>query len=303
MNALADQRYCAQITRAHGTTYYWGVRLLAPWQRRHVYAVYALCRIADDIVDECAADQVGRAQRELAAFADDFAQQLACGGTGAHAHPALREAARAARALDIDPQCFARFFRAMEMDLSVRAYPTYADLLAYMDGSAAVIGELMLPVLQPRSAAALEPARALGVAFQLTNFLRDVAEDLDRGRVYLPQEDLDRFGADPWQRSVTPAWRALMAFQIARARGLYAEADIGLEHLPPASARCVRTARHLYSSILDLIEEADYDVFSGRLVVPTWHKAWYASRMALGPPPRTAPRAPAPVPTRVRVRR
>ena len=96
----------------------------------------------------------------------------------------------------------------MAMDLTVTAYATWDDLLGYMDGSAAVIGEMMLPILEPRHPRRAGPARDLGNAFQLTNFLRDVAEDLDRGRVYLPQEDLDRFGADPARRdgSTTP-WR------------------------------------------------------------------------------------------------
>src|SRR5690606_20449203 len=116
----------------------------------------------------------------------------------------------------------------------------------YMEGSAAVIGEMMLPVLEPYTPEAMEPARALGKAFQLTNFLRDVDEDLDRGRVYLPQEDLERFGADPWLRRVTPQWRELMAFDVARNRALYDDARPGLAMLPPASRRCVGTALVLY---------------------------------------------------------
>jgi phytoene synthase len=148
-----------------------------------------------------------------------------------------------------------------------------------MDGSAAVIGEMMLPILEPRSPAAREPARDLGNAFQLTNFLRDVAEDLDRGRVYLPQEDLERFGADPTRRRPDDAWRALMAFEIDRARTMYRSAEQGESLLPPTSARCVEAARRLYSEILDHIEEAGYDVFSHRATVPTWRKAALAGRM------------------------
>ena len=168
------------------------------------------------------------------------------------------------RTLAIDPECFRRFLRSMSMDLTVTGYATWDDLLGYMDGSAAVIGEMMLPVLRPTSAAALgnRPAQ-LGLAFQLTNFLRDVAEDLDRGRVYLPAEDLARFAADPWRRRVDDAWRELMRFEIDRCRELYRAADIGLTMLPGRSGRCVRAARVLYAQILDRIEDADYDVFSG----------------------------------------
>src|SRR3954449_13161713 len=115
-----------------------------------------------------------------------------------------------------------------------------------MDGSAAGIGEMMLPVLRPLSADGPAPARPLGLAFQLTNFLRDVGEDLDRGRVYVPQEDLRRFGADPHVRRVTPEWRELMRFEIDRNRALYRQADRGIPLLPPSSARCVSAACTLY---------------------------------------------------------
>ncbi len=154
-----------------------------------------------------------------------------------------------------------------------------------MEGSAAVIGEMMLPVLEPTSPAAYRPARSFGLAFQLTNFLRDVAEDLARGRVYLPTEDLRRFGVDLPElvrtRKVTPAWRALMAFEIARNRELYAIADEGLAYLPGRSNRCVGAARVLYAQILDRIEAADYDVFSHRIRVPTWRKALTAARIMI----------------------
>ena len=154
----------------------------------------------------------------------------------------------------------------MTMDLTVDHYDTWDDLLVYMDGSAAVIGEMMLPILEPTGPAALRPARDLGNAFQLTNFLRDVAEDLDRGRVYLPQEDLERFGADPRRRQVDDAWRALMRFEIDRCRDAVRSADRGIAMLPPGVG-ALRAARpvHLYREILDRIEAADYDVFaSGR---------------------------------------
>ncbi len=133
---------------------------------------------------------------------------------------------------------------------------------------------MMLPILEPRDPAAAAPhARDLGDAFQLTNFLRDVGEDLDRGRVYLPQEDLRRYGADPALRRATPEWCELMRFEIARCRRLYVSADIGIGLLPDRSATCVRTARLLYSQILEVIEAQDYDVFTKRARVPTWQKA------------------------------
>jgi phytoene synthase len=150
-----------------------------------------------------------------------------------------------------------------------------------MDGSAAVIGEMMLPILEPTAPEAFGRARDLGLAFQLTNFLRDVAEDLDRGRVYVPQEDLERFGADPHSRVVDDAWRALMRFEIERCRELYRSADVGIAMLPSSSARCIRAARMLYSEILDRIEVADYDVFSRRASVQTWRKCATVVRVSV----------------------
>jgi phytoene synthase len=183
------------------------------------------------------------------------------------------------RAFDIDTNCFRRFLRSMAMDLTVAGYATWDDLLVYMDGSAAVIGEMMLPILEPLRPEALQHARDLGNAFQLTNFLRDVSEDLDRARIYVPQEDLDRFGADPRRRVVDPAWRQVMAFEIERARDLYRSADEGVDLLPRSSSHCIQAARTLYSEILDRIEANDYDVFTQRATVPTWRKASLAVRL------------------------
>ena len=275
---------CARITRQFGTTYYWGALLLPPERRRHVYAVYALCRLADDIVDAPNATtpaQVEATTARLGEFADAF-RRVAAGEESSD--PVVAAIGHSVRSCGIPDECFERFFGAMALDLTQTTYETWDDLLGYMDGSAAVIGEMMLPVLQPRSPEALEPARALGLAFQLTNFLRDVGEDLDRGRVYVPQEELRRFGTDPAARQVTPEWRAMMRFQTERNRELYREADAGIQLLPGSSARCVSTARTLYARILERIEAHDYDVFTGRARVPTWHKAALSARiLVLGP--------------------
>ena len=286
-------RLCGRIARRHGKTYAMAARLLAPDQRRHVHAVYAFCRVADNIVDEAGGRGPDETRRALESFGGRFQTDLA---SGRSEHPVLAAVVHTARTLPIDPTCFARFLASMAMDLDTTQYATWDDLAGYMDGSAAVIGEMMLPVLGPSDAAAFGPARDLGVAFQLTNFLRDVGEDLDRGRVYLPQEDLARFGADPHARAVDDAWRALMRFEIARTRTIYASADRGIPLLPARSARCVHTARVLYARILDRIEAADYDVFRARARVPGPEKLAVAVRSMLGrsPAARAAPAAPAP---------
>jgi phytoene synthase len=248
--------------------------------------VYALCRLADDIVDAPSAtmdDQAAETGVALAAFRDRVADVLDGGPTD---DPVLAAIGDSFARCAIPRENVDRFFNAMAQDLTVATYETWEDLVAYMEGSAAVIGEMMLPVLRPRSPEAFEPARALGFAFQLTNFLRDVGEDLDRGRVYVPQVDLRRFGADPWERRVTPEWRQVMRFEIARNRELYAQANAGIPLLPPSSARCVATARELYARILAKIEARDYDVFAGRARVASWSKATTSARILAAGPPR-----------------
>jgi phytoene synthase len=275
-----DESYerCRGLNKRYGTTYYWSTYVLPSVKRHHVWALYAFCRHADDIVDDLGPVDVEVRAKALTDFGDRFFADLVAGRSD---DPVLKAVVHTVRAFDIDPDCFRRFLRSMAMDLTVTSYDTWDDLMGYMDGSAAVIGEMMLPILEPLTPDALEPARDLGNAFQLTNFLRDVAEDLDRGRVYLPQEDLARFDADPARRQVDGPWRALMAFEIERARALYRSADRGLEMLPPASARCVGAARQLYAEILDRIEAAGYDVFTHRATVPTHRKALVAARLAM----------------------
>jgi phytoene synthase len=273
-------RECARLTWRYGTTYFWGAVLLPRPQRKHVHAIYALCRLADDIVDLPTRPEL--VESRLTDVEQRFRTALI---DRVSADPVLAAIVHTVISCGIEPECFDRFFGAMRMDLTVTSYQTWQDLCGYMEGSAAVIGEMMLPVLQPTSPQAKEPARSLGLAFQLTNFLRDVDEDLDRGRVYLPQEDVAHFGVDLNERRASAEFQALLAYEIERNRALYAFADTGIAMLPPRSARCVGTARVLYAQILDRIERQDYDVFRSRARVPTWRKAITAARiMGMGPP-------------------
>jgi phytoene synthase len=351
-------RQCAKLTWRYGTTYFWGATLLPKPQRKHVHAIYALCRLADDIVDlpvapadgwastssapstnnsrastssapssnnsrastssahipaepdptlpdpepirpelgeeldsdastssthmtETSSARVSTVGCRLESFAEEFRTSLAAGGSD---DPVMAAIVHTVIRCRIPPEYFDRFFGAMAMDLTTTSYETWEDLRSYMEGSAAVIGEMMLPVLEPVGGAARTPARSLGLAFQLTNFLRDIDEDLDRGRVYVPQDDLRLFGVDVGRRIVTPEWRAFLAYEIERNRALYSFADTGIAMLPPRSARCVGTARVLYAQILDEIERNGYDVFSQRARVPTPRKAATAARiMVTGP--------------------
>ena len=269
---------CRMFNKRHGTTYYWSTLVLPPEKRPHVHALYGFARYADDIVDDLGPVPIAERAQALASFGERFFADLTAGSSE---DPVLKAVVNTVRTLEIDPDCFRRFLRSMTMDLTVERYETWNDLLDYMDGSAAVIGEMMLPVLEPMYPEALPHARDLGNAFQLTNFLRDVNEDLDRGRVYLPQEDVRRFGVRMEERRCTPEFVELMKFEIARCRGLYDSADKGLAMLPNRSRKAITAARRLYSRILDKIEERNYDVFSGRASVSTASKAVMVVRMLL----------------------
>ena len=267
---------CKEFNKRHGTTYYWSTKVLPREKQRHVHALYGFCRYADDIVDDLGPVPVDTRERALKDFGDRFFADLAVGES---TDPVLRAVVDTVTTCKIDEGCFRRFLRSMTMDLTVEKYETWDDLLGYMDGSAAVIGEMMLPILEPMNPAAIGPARDLGNAFQLTNFLRDVNEDLDRGRVYIPQEDVRRFGVDLAERRCTPQFVELMKFEIERCRALYRSADDGLALLPPQSRRSIGAARVLYGRILDKIEGQYYDVFAKRASVSTWEKAVMVTKL------------------------
>ena len=173
---------------------------------------------------------------------------------------------------------FTDFLASMRMDLTVTEYETYADLEQYMWGSAAVIGLQMLPILEPITPPALaEPyAIDLGIAFQLTNFLRDVGDDLRRGRIYLPMDSLRAHGVERERllRGVVDGpIRQLLAAEISRTRELYRSAAVGVRMLHPSSRDCVRTALRLYGGILDEIERSDYRVLDRRVKVSAYRRA------------------------------
>ncbi len=268
-------RVCKQLHRQHGTTYYYATMTLPVVKRHHVHALYGLCRYADEVVDAFTDEATAQRRARL----DELEAELIAGVEANYSnHPVLKAVVFTIHAHEMPIDAFVRFFSAMRADLDVTSYATYDDLLGYTDGSAAVIGEMMLPILEPRDPAAFEGARDLGIAFQLTNFLRDVGEDLDRGRVYFPSDELDRFGADIWARQVDEPWREFCRFQIDRMNRLYDHADRCIEMLPPTSARSIRAARILYSDILDEIVANDFDVFTQRARVPRRRKLAVAAR-------------------------
>ena len=271
---------CRELNARHGRTYFLATRLLAPAQRPFVHALYGFARYCDDIVDDLDDPRpTATKAADLDLLGTRLRAELADPGSapGPVLHPVVVAVADTARRHDLDPGLFEAFLTSMLSDTVVRNYPTYADLDRYMYGSAAVIGLQVLPVLGtcvPRAEA--EPAAAaLGVAFQLTNFLRDVGEDLDRDRVYLPTDELAAFGVDRellirCRRAgrPDPRVRAALAHLVARTRAVYRRAAGGIDQLAPGSRPCVRAASRLYGGILDRIVAADYDVLTRRAVVP-----------------------------------
>jgi len=283
----ASYEYCRVLHRTYGRTYYLATRLLPRWKRRHVHALYGFTRYTDELVDALDGTPVPDRVARLAAWRAKFAAALA--GLPVD-DPALPAVVHTIRLFGLDRADFAAFLRSMEMDLTVTEYPTYDDLLDYMEGSAAAIGTMMLPILGTSDpAAAHEPARQLGFAFQLTNFIRDVGEDLDRGRIYLPRKDLADAGVTPEDlraRQFTAPIRELIAAEVARARVHYAFAAPGIPLLAPGSQACIRTAYRLYAGILDEVERNGYDVFTRRATVPDRHRLAIAVTSLLTRPGR-----------------
>ncbi|MEU1535310.1 phytoene/squalene synthase family protein [Streptomyces fagopyri] len=273
--ALRDAyRHCRTLNARHGKTYFLATRLLPVERRPAVHALYGFARWADDIVDSLSTplNAESRSQR-LGALQSDLERGL-LGGTCTD--PVVLALADTACRYDINHQHFGDFIASMRSDLHVTDYPTLEDLQTYMYGSAAVIGLQMLPILGtvvPRKEAA-PSAASLGVAFQMTNFLRDVGEDLDRGRVYLPADLLQTHGVDRqfllWSRKSGRRDRriveALRAFE-GLTRAVYREAVCGLAMLDPVSRPCIRTAFILYGGILDAIEKDGYAVLHRRAAV------------------------------------
>lgn len=277
---------CRTLNARHGRTYFLATRLLQPRQRPAIHALYGFARYTDDIVDD---PQPGA---DVAAGLDRVRTELAEGlRTGCSAHPVLAAVVDTTHRFGIDPQHYWAFLESMRMDLTVTAYPDRASLRRYVHGSAEVIGLQLLPVLGTvvERAEAAPHAAALGEAFQLTNFLRDVAEDLDRGRVYLPEDELGAYGVDrtllAWCRRtgrLDQRVRRALADQIAFTRAVYRRARPGIPMLAPVSRPCVATAFRLYARILDRIEDQEHNVFGARARVGTPQRLAFAGGAAAG---------------------
>jgi phytoene synthase len=266
----ASYERCRELNASHGKTYYLATLLLPPAKRPYVHALYGFARYADEIVDDLASTLSEQEKADLLGrWGDTFFADLRRGRSD---DPVCAAVVDTVQRWEIPVEHFEAFLTSMRMDLTVTDYATYDDLYTYVYGSAAVIGLQMVPILEPIDPLAYDRAKDLGVAFQLANFVRDVGEDLERGRVYLPLEDLARFDvtrADLERRVVTPQIRAALEFQIARVRQLEEASREGIAMLHPSSQPCIEAARVLYCGIVDAVEDIDFQVFTHRATVST----------------------------------
>lgn len=277
--------HCRRIAAANGRTYYLATRLLPAPRRPSVHALYAFARAVDDIVD---LPGPGVTDAQTAARLDAVERALHTSLEGEPVPARAEIDPRILAALTdtiarhrIDPECFWAFLHSMRMDLPgtpehIAHYRTMAQLDEYMYGSAAVIGLQVLPILGATAPEAAVHAEALGKAFQLTNFLRDIGEDLDLGRIYLPLDEFEAFDVDAdllaHARATgkpDPRVRLALAYMIAHTRSIYRTAEPGIAMLERRARPCVRTAAAVYGQILNEIEDAGYQVFDRRIVVPT----------------------------------
>ncbi len=260
---------CRQLNAAHGKTYYLATLLLPPAKRPYVHALYGFARYADEIVDDLDSTLSDEEKATwLGEWGDTFLTDLQ---RGYSKDPICQAVVDTVQRWQIPNEHFVAFLHSMRMDLTVTEYQTYDDLYEYVYGSAAVIGLQMVPILEPRSPEAIERAKDLGVAFQLANFIRDVNEDLDRGRVYLPLDELAEYGvtrADLEQRVATPPIKEALRAQVRRVKDLEERSRPGIALLDPTSQPCIEAARELYCGIVDEVERIDFEVFTHRAKVP-----------------------------------
>jgi 15-cis-phytoene synthase len=307
-------RRAKAVTRVHAKSFFFASYLLCGLRRRAAFALYAFCRRLDDLVDGgedvAPAAPVGvipadlperlRAARQVVAEVyltlpslaapalESPAERLMCASAQSPWDPGeLAALAHCIRHYRIPEQPFQELISGMEMDLAKARYASWEELDLYCYRVAGVVGLMLTPVLGCADAAAAGPAADLGRAMQLTNILRDVKEDLARGRVYLPQDELRAFGiteAQLREGRVDEAWRAFMRHQLARARRLYARSAAGLPLLTGFGSRSmVRLMGALYGDILRDIERRDFDVFSARAHTTGPRKLALASTALLRP--------------------
>jgi len=265
---------CKRLNSLHGKTYYLATLLLPPAKRPFVHALYGFARYADEIVDDLASILTEEEKANaLKKWGDGVLADIRSGKSKDHVGSALVDTVKR---FNIPIAHIEAFLNSMKMDLTITEYHSYEDLCEYVYGSAAVIGLQMVAVLGTNSDTDIKEANIaaekLGIAFQLANFIRDVGEDLDRGRIYLPITELQAHGVTREMlenRIVTLQIKSALKEQIKRVRILKEESDTGIKLLSADSRSCIEAASELYCGIVDEVEKIDYEIFTKRAKTST----------------------------------
>lgn len=274
---MTPDQYCQHKAAASGSSFYYSFLFLPAEQRQAITALYAFCREVDDVVDECT--DPGIARHKLQWWREEL-QRLYQGNPQ---HPVSRALASSLQRYDLPQEQFHEIVDGMEMDLEQPRYPTFKDLTLYCHRVAGVVGLLSAEIFGYEDRRTLKYAHELGLAFQLTNILRDVREDAERGRIYLPLDELERFHVSPtdvlhFRTSV--GFIELMKFQAARARQHYSQAFALLPDVDRHRQRSGLIMAGIYQATLDEIEADGFRVLQRRIALTPLRKLWIAWRIA-----------------------
>lgn len=274
---MTPEQYCEQKTADAGSSFSYSFLFLEPDARRAMTILYAFCREVDDVVDECS--DAGIARTKLAWWRDEVARSYG----GEAQHPVGRALQWAITQYRLPQQHFTDIIAGMEMDLDVNAYRSFDELSLYCYRVASAVGLLAAEIFGYEDRRTLKYAQDLGMAFQLTNIVRDVAEDSRRGRVYLPEEDMARFGVtreDILEQRDGEAVRALVRHQAERAREFYRQAFAQLPDVDRYRQRSGIIMAAVYQALLGAVEDSGYRVFGPRISLSPTRKVWIAWQTA-----------------------
>jgi phytoene synthase len=278
MTLAESYAFCERVARTQAKNFYYSFLLLSRPQRQAMCAIYAFMRYCDDLSD---AEGVDDRAGAIARWQADLDSALA-----GHPpeHPLWLAFSDSVARYRIPHQYFRDMIRGVSSDLEPRHIQTFPELYDYCYHVASVVGLTIVHIFGFEDPQALQLAERCGVAFQLTNILRDVREDAEHGRVYLPSEDLERFGVDPRElagAAISPALRSLLAFEAERARAYYEEAKPLMEMVDGGSRASLKALIGIYSRLLERISDSGYDVLRARVRVPAWEKLWILARCAI----------------------
>jgi len=270
--------YCERIARTQAKNFYYSFLLLSRPQRQAMCAIYAFMRYCDDLSDS---DDVADRPAAIAGWRRDL--DAALSGNPSE-HPLWPAFIDSVKRYGIPHQYFHDMIRGVSSDLEPRRIQTFQELYDYCYHVASVVGLTIIHIFGFENPEALRLAERCGVAFQLTNILRDVREDAEHGRVYLPTEDLEQFGVKPEElagSALSPALRNLLAFEADRAREYYRESQPLIEMVSSSSRASLKALIGIYSRLLQRISNSGYEVLAVRVRVPAWEKIWILARCAI----------------------